>query len=158
MTDQHIYIFDGDGTIIDSSHRGLSNADGSINLEHWKENSTPQQIAKDKLLPLYYYCVFLKEQGHKLIFCTARELGKGDHQFFIRHNFHKIFDRIISRPIGDATADHELKAKQLQYLFNLKWAKDRPKFFYDDNAFNRKALSDLGAISINPADYLVSRT
>ena len=155
---EHIYIFDGDGTIIDSSHRGLINSDGSINLEYWKENSTPEKIAKDKMLPLWDYAQWLKSQGHRLIFCTARELGKADHQFFIRHNFHKIFDRIISRPIGDTTADHILKAKQLQYLFNLKWAKDKPKFFYDDNAFNRKALSDLGAISINPADYLVSRT
>ena len=47
-----LFIFDLDGTVIDSSHRALANADGSITLDFWRENSTAEMIAKDKLFPL----------------------------------------------------------------------------------------------------------
>ena len=39
------YIFDLDHTVIDSSHRQATRPDGSLDLEHWKANSTRQLIA-----------------------------------------------------------------------------------------------------------------
>ena len=50
-----IYIFDLDGTVIDSSHRQLALPNGDIDLTHWKENSTKEKIFKDELLPLARY-------------------------------------------------------------------------------------------------------
>jgi hypothetical protein len=47
-----IYIFDLDHTVIDSSHRQLTRADGSLDLDHWIENCTREKIYQDKLLPL----------------------------------------------------------------------------------------------------------
>ena len=35
-----IVIYDLDGTIIDSSHRIRLHENGSLDLEHWKQNST----------------------------------------------------------------------------------------------------------------------
>jgi FMN phosphatase YigB (HAD superfamily) len=46
------YIFDLDHTVIDSSHRQLTKADGSLDLAHWIENNTPEKIAADTELPL----------------------------------------------------------------------------------------------------------
>ncbi|MDG1859332.1 MAG: hypothetical protein P8I94_09525, partial [Emcibacteraceae bacterium] len=46
------YIFDLDHTLIDSSHRQLTDANGSLDLTHWIENCTREKIMGDKLLPL----------------------------------------------------------------------------------------------------------
>ena len=47
-----IYIFDLDGTTIDSSHRFTGTAEGKVNLAKWIEDSTRENIFKDTLLPL----------------------------------------------------------------------------------------------------------
>ena len=52
-TDQHAILYDLDGTIIDSSQRIKFKEDGSLDLEHWRENSTKENIFQDRLLPLY---------------------------------------------------------------------------------------------------------
>ena len=49
-----ICIYDLDGTIIDSSHRAKYSDEGILDLEHWKENSTKENIFRDELLPLYW--------------------------------------------------------------------------------------------------------
>ena len=46
------YIFDLDHTVIDSSHRQLTKADGSLDLAHWITNNTREKIMADSLLPL----------------------------------------------------------------------------------------------------------
>ena len=43
-----IYIFDLDGTVIDSSHRQLALPNGDIDLTHWRENSTKEKISSYK--------------------------------------------------------------------------------------------------------------
>ena len=47
-----LYIFDLDGTVIDSSHRQNTLSDGSLDLAHWVENNTVDKILADSLLPL----------------------------------------------------------------------------------------------------------
>ena len=39
-----LYIFDLDHTVIDSSHRQITRADGSLDLDAWIENSTRKKI------------------------------------------------------------------------------------------------------------------
>jgi hypothetical protein len=46
------FIYDLDHTVIDSTHRQATLADGSLDLAHWIENNTPELIARDSLLPL----------------------------------------------------------------------------------------------------------
>ena len=138
-----ICIYDLDGTIIDSSHRATHDENGNIDLENWKAKSTKDFIFQDSLMPLYTQLVTDYKNGNMVILCTARELGKWDLEYIHSHNIY--YDRIISRPKGNATIDWKLKQNQLRYLFTLPQYKDKQKIFYDDNGNNLFALADLGA-------------
>ena len=139
-----IYIFDYDGTVIDSSHRATHDENGNIDLEKWEEKSTKDYIFLDSLLPLYTKLQQVYKNGDMVIHCTARYLGKWDYEFIHMHNIY--YDRIISRPKGNDTSDSILKKSQLRYLFNLPQYRDIEKWFFDDNWRNLEALEDLGAI------------
>ena len=146
-----IYIFDLDGTIIDSSHRAKHDENGILDLEHWKQHSTKDFIFQDSLLPLYAKLQQVYKNGDMVILCTAREIGKWDLEFI--HFYNIYYDRIISRPIGNNTADHILKKAQCRYLFNLPCYRDMEKWFFDDNEANLDALCDLGAIVSNAKQW-----
>ena len=47
MKKKNIWVFDLDGTVIDSSHRQITNKDGTLNLDLWRHNSTRSKIFKD---------------------------------------------------------------------------------------------------------------
>ena len=138
-----IVIYDLDGTIIDSSHRIKLHDNGSLDLEHWKQNCTKEQIFKDDLLPLYWQLVSDYKSGNYIVLCTARELGKWDYEYL--HSMGIYYDKIISRPKGNTTIDHVLKKSQLQYFWNLKPFQNIHKTFYDDNDNNLSAINSLGA-------------
>ena len=142
-----IYIYDLDGTIIDSSYRAIINGDGTIDLDIWKARNSREWIFTDTLLPLYYKLQQDYKNGDMVILCTAREMGKYDYEFIHFHNIY--YDRIISRPKGNNTADHILKASQCRYLFNLPQYRKLEKFFIDDNENNLRALEELGATVLN---------
>ena len=139
-----IYIFDLDGTIIDSSHRATHDINGNIDLNGWKEKSTKDFIFQDSLLPLYAKLQQVYKNGDMVILCTARELGKWDWEYIHMHNI--FYDRVISRPKGNNTTDWKLKKNQCRYLFTLPQYKDIEKWFFDDNWSNLEALADLGAV------------
>ena len=67
-------IFDLDGTVIDSSHRKATLPDGSLDLDHWIENCTPEKIAGDSLLPLAGYMRQVYPH-HEVLICTARVMS-----------------------------------------------------------------------------------
>jgi len=69
---QCIFIFDLDGTVIDTSHRYRNGPDGHIDLDYWFANSTPDMIAKDTILPLARYMRKYYDEGHIVVVCTAR--------------------------------------------------------------------------------------
>ena len=142
-----ICIYDLDGTIIDSSHRATHDENGQIDLNGWKEKSTKDFIFQDSLMPLYTQLVKDYKNGHMVIICTARELGKWDYEYINMHNIY--YDRIISRPKGNTTTDWKLKENQLRYLFQLPQYRDKQKIFYDDNGNNLFALAGLGATIVD---------
>ena len=45
-----IYIFDLDGTIIDSSHRATHDEQGNIDLENWKEGIINWKLSHQKFV------------------------------------------------------------------------------------------------------------
>jgi len=137
-----IAIYDLDGTIIDSSHRIKLREDGSLDLEHWKQNSTKEQIFKDDLLPMYWQLVADYKEGNIIVICTAREMGKWDLEYI--HSMGIYYDYIISRPKNNDTIDHVLKKTQLQKFWNLKQFRNLFKSFYDDNLNNLKSVKELG--------------
>ena len=66
------FIFDLDHTVIDSSHRQATRPDGSLDLDHWRENSTPAMIEADSLLPLANEWRKAHRKGASIVVCTAR--------------------------------------------------------------------------------------
>ena len=139
-----IYIFDLDHTVIDSSHRQLTRADGSLDLDHWIENCTREKIYQDKLLPLARLMRSAYSQGHQVIVCTARVLSVWDHAFLADHDLKA--HAILSRPMGCADADDMLKENLLFDYFKgvplARWT--RQAYFYDDNKNVLKMAKKLG--------------
>ena len=118
------FIYDLDHTVIDSSHRQATLADGSLDLVHWIENSTPEKIARDTLLPLAKQMRENFKRGAEIVVCTARVLQCADYEFLREHGLRA--HAILSRPIGDNTSDHLLKERLLREYANargISWAR-----------------------------------
>ena len=112
-----LLIFDLDKTVIDSSHRYSTLPNGDIDLPFWIENCTPENIAKDKLLP---FASFMEYQysitGNMVAICTARVMSPYDWKF-LNDNRSKIpFHYAMHRPEGCTTPDAELKKIQILKL------------------------------------------
>lgn len=134
-------IYDLDGTLIDSSHRQLTLPDGSLDLDHWREHSTPEKVFNDSLLPLV--SLFKKHNRlHTTLFCTARVLSDADYDFLMHHGL--MADYTLSRPGGCRTPDAVLKEIQLRLFAHdrgITWADFcSDAIMYDDN---RNVLSHM---------------
>jgi len=148
-----IYIFDLDGTTIDSSHRFTGTAEGKINLAKWIEDSTRENIFKDSILPLAKYMKALMKANANVWICTARNMGKADFDFL---DFHGIKAKtILCRKDGDHRADAEMKISKLKRLFNLKQYQGSDKIMFDDNAIIRYELKKELGINTLHHDYLM---
>ena len=109
---KNITIFDLDGTVIDSSHRKVTRPDGTLDVANWLQNSTPEKIFGDTVLPLAQQINKRGKRGDYVLVCTARNMTFADFEFLMENGINP--DKIISRPIGDNTQDGELKANQLK--------------------------------------------
>jgi hypothetical protein len=129
-------IMDLDGTAICSKHRQLHLPDGSLDLAHWTENSTPEKIAQDTLLPLANFWKAAIAARQTVIVCTARQMQLADFNFLHSHGLH--FYACLYRGEGDNRPDHELKISKLRaYARNLgeSWAHFCNRATaYDDNS------------------------
>jgi len=146
-----ILFYDLDGTIINSSHRAITNADGSINLDLWREMSTKEYIFRDELLPMYWQLVNDYKNGDIIVIVTARELSKHDMNYI--HTMGIYYDYIISRPIGETTADDVLKWRQCRHFFNLKQFKNLSKTLYDDNIKTLTRFFSKGCDIVNAKEW-----
>ena len=118
------FIYDLDHTVIDSTHRQATLADGSLDLAHWIENNTPEKIAQDSLLPLAKQMRENFKRGAEIVVCTARVLQCADYEFLREHGLRA--HAILSRPIGDNTSDHLLKERLLREYARkrgISWAR-----------------------------------
>jgi len=151
------YIFDLDHTVIDSSHRQITLADGSLDLNNWIENCTREKIMADKLLPLAnHWRALALGSRNEIVVCTARVMGKHDHAFLAAHGLDA--DAVLSRAMGDRSGDADLKERLLrQYASDTgrSWARfSRSACIYDDNQNVLSRLASIGiacynAISLN---------
>ena len=145
---KQVSIFDLDGTTIDSSHRQITDKKGNLDLAKWFENATPSKIFKDKVLPLSLQIRRRQKKGDYTIVHTARNMTYADYEFLMENGICP--NKIISRPIGNNTADGVLKRKQLSSLFNLKPFKQARKVMFDDNLEVKKEVSKIGVQVFNP--------
>jgi len=137
-----IYIFDLDGTVIDSSHRFTGTAEGKVNLAKWIEDSTRENIFKDSLLPLAKFMKALMKANQNVWICTARNMSKDDFDFLAENGIKA--KTILCRKDGDHRADAEMKTAKLKRLFNLKQFQNAEKIMFDDNKSIQKEMPKIG--------------
>lgn len=108
-------IWDLDGTVIDSTHRYKTAKCGTkIDLEYWTENTTPEKIMQDTLLPHHaQYKKDLNCPNTTVIIATARTMQKGDTNF--KYIAEKVGqpDHIIHRDENEHTKGAELKTSKI---------------------------------------------
>lgn len=158
-------IFDLDGTVIDSTHRQNTKADGSLDLDHWIEHNHPSMIARDSLLPLADSMRLIHAAGHTVIVCTARAFQIADCEFLANNGLK--YDVYLSRganivnadgsiTVGDNRGDAQLKIDLLNDYFKGEGF-DSPRhanaIMFDDNLKVIAAMLEIGVTCFNAAKY-----
>ena len=145
------YIFDLDHTVIDSSHRQLTKADGSLDLAHWIANNTRAKIMADSLLPLATQGRKAYAKGGEIVVCTARVIGQDDRDFLAMNGLR--YHAMLSRPLGATTSDDLLKLVALRKYaqkIGRSWANFcATSIMWDDNENVQKTLASRGLIVHN---------
>ena len=146
---KNIVIFDLDQTVIDSSHRNPSNADGTINLEKYFKLKTRTNIFKDKLLPLAKIFKQVKRDGNYVVIATARNMDHDDIDFLKANGL--VADKILSRRwvVENDVPDAQLKARKLQQLFNLKQFQNANKIMFEDSQPVITKMRQMGIVTLN---------
>ena len=138
-------IFDLDGTVIDSTHRQATKADGSLDLDHWFENNTHEKIMADSLLPLAKSMRALMAAGHKIVICTARAVQNADKLFLAINRLP--YHALLHREIGNMESDASLKIRLLEQYFigeGFACAADAKPLMFDDNLKVIDAMVSIG--------------
>jgi phosphoglycolate phosphatase-like HAD superfamily hydrolase len=138
-------IFDLDGTVIDSTHRQATKADGSLDLDHWFENNTQEKILADSLLPLADTMRALMAAGHKIVICTARAIQPADKLFLAINRL--AYDALLHREIGNMESDASLKIRLLETYFIAEGfdnAAQAKAIMFDDNVKVIEAMLSIG--------------
>jgi hypothetical protein len=151
MKKTQIFIFDLDDTVIDSSHRATLKTDNGqvvLDLDAWRQDSTRENIFKDKLLPLATFMRECIQAEHTFVWvCTARNMQQADHDFLAENGLTP--NLVLSRQLDDDREDHILKRKMISKLLNLKPFKDCETIFFDDKPKNLQALEGLIDFNLN---------
>jgi hypothetical protein len=150
-----LFIFDLDGTVINSSHRQNTLPDGSLNLADWIENNTPEKIGADTLLPLADSWKTINRDRDTIAIMTARVMGHYDYMFLAENGLYA--DYIYSRKMGDNSPDDILKKRMVYKMASdmkksLNWIRSN-SWMFDDNNSVRKCLTDFGIRCYNPTSY-----
>ena len=145
-----LFIFDLDGTTINSTHR---HGDGT--LADWQKNATPENIANDSLLPLAKGWKQINRKRHTIAVMTARVMSIHDHKFLSTNGLFP--DYIYSRKSGDTTPDDILKKRMIFQLrhdmqTSIAWLRANA-YFFDDNKMVRDIMKRYGIKAYNPTSY-----
>lgn len=141
------FIFDLDHTVVDSSHRSATRPDGSLDLDHWRENSTAKLIERDSLLPLAHeWRKIQRRKGARILICTARVMGPADYFYFGSRGL--FAEAVISRGEGDTTPDDLLKLRGLKRYCaqnGIGWRRFcKTAMMFDDNKNVIQTLTNNG--------------
>ena len=145
-----LFIFDLDGTTINSTHR---HGDGT--LANWQKNATAENIANDSLLPLATGWKQIDRKRHTIAVMTARVMSSHDHKFLSDNGLFPEY--IYSRKSGDTTPDDILKKRMIFQLrhdmqTSLAWLRANT-YFFDDNKMVRDIMKRYGIKAYNPTSY-----
>lgn len=146
--DDIVPVFDLDGVIFDASHRIPLNADGSINLEKYRVNSTLENIMADKLLPLAAVLQFCNLTARPYHVATARVVCAGTQLLFDKYNIKP--QKIISRQ-GEEDTREDWLLKTDGFLNCFDPLELKTLALIDDNLHNVSAALLLGLKAVKVA-------
>jgi len=129
-----IKIYDLDGTLIDSSHR-YRTVNNKIDLQHWRDNDTPDKVKLDTFLDLFEWLkVDLMRPDTYVIFATARACVPNDHNYKFLECHNIVPDMFIHRQgESDQRGGAELKINAIKPLLNLKQFQGATIHIFEDN-------------------------
>ena len=145
----HTFIFDLDGTTVDSSHRlGETLAD-------WRRMNTPANIMQDKPLPLAEQLRQAIRDGLDVVILTSRVMGINDKNWL---HFHGLMaPLVLSRHPSDTRPAGEYKlAKMAELAIRKRISMADLKasaVLWDDDADVQQTLRCAGFRVIDPVNY-----
>ena len=147
------FIFDLDGTVIDSSHR---QGDGS--LDDWRRLNTVGNIMRDGLLPLAGKMQTAIQDGLDVWVCTSRVMGKADFAFLRMQSLLPNGGPVIHR-ISDADDRDcgDLKLAKLRGMaagMGVSWARfANDSIMFDDSIVVQDTMRNAGLRVVDPVQY-----
>jgi len=143
------YIFDLDGTVIDSSHR-LGDS-----LDDWRRMNTPANVAKDSPLPLLDQMRDAIADDLDVIVCTSRVMAGRDFRWLDDHGIRGV--TILCRDVDDDRLCGFFKLHLLKdYADSLgyTWARFcQTSIMFDDSIDVQNTLRSVGLRVIDPVNY-----
>lgn len=134
-----IMVFDLDGVLCDSAHRFRYNDQNQIDLDHWHNNSTAENITKDRAISdnLIAYQQACNDRSVLCIIATARSWCDHSEKWLI-DNLGSLPDYLSARRSrSDNRSNHALKGLFIQNLRNLSHTlRSASLTFYDDTPKN----------------------
>ena len=144
------FIFDLDGTVIDSTHR---QGDGS--LDDWRRLDTAKNVALDSPLPLLDQMRDAIADDLDVIVCTSRVMNGRDFRWLDDHGIRGI-DVLCRAPSDNRTCGFF----KLQLLHNYArsidytWARFcQTSIMFDDDKGVQDTLRSVGLRVIDPLNY-----
>jgi len=142
-------VFDLDETVIDSTHRTPNFADGTLNLEAYILSHTPENVAKDKLLPLARTMQNVINSGYTVAILTARDMLPCDYEFLAQHGI--LAKHIYSRDKCKTKKHYQMRDGEYKVAWLQKIAKkvtSKHVIMFDDSKVVKKAMRQAGIVCI----------
>ena len=143
------FIFDLDGTVIDSSHRQ------GDTLDDWRRMNTPANVAKDSRLPLFDQMRDAINDGQDVIICTSRVMDDPDFQWLADNGIDNV--TILCRDSNDNRNCGFFKLSLLNDYaksLGLAWGRfTRNCLMFDDSPDVQNTLRSVGLRVIDPVNY-----
>ena len=143
------YIFDLDGTVIDSTHRQ------GDTLDDWRRLNTARNVALDSALPLLDQMRDAIDDGLDVIVCTSRVMSQPDFRWLDDHGIRGV-DVLCRAPSDNRTCGFF----KLQLLHNYAksigytWARfAQTSIMFDDDSGVQNTLRSVGLRVIDPLNY-----
>jgi hydroxymethylpyrimidine pyrophosphatase-like HAD family hydrolase len=138
-----IYVFDLDGTTINSNHRvkPCLDAEGNLNLQKYiDEACTEEKIMQDSLLPLATYMQNLIASGETVIILTARHCNNSDYVFLRKHGLRPTImlsrdrmEHVLGHTLFYKSSDAEYKRAYFEHIFASFNPNEYDYHFFDDH-------------------------
>ncbi len=144
------FIFDLDGTVIDSTHR---QGDGS--LDDWHRLNTAKNVALDSPLPLLDQMRDAIADDLDVIVCTSRVMAGRDFRWLDDHGIRGI-DVLCRAPSDNRTCGFFKLNLLKNYADSIGWTWARfcqGSIMFDDDIGVQNTLKSVGLRVIDPVNY-----